>query len=444
MVILLVDDKEGLFSVMKENFAFMGHNLVYSESRKRCLETLRSSEIDVVLLDIMLGKDNGIETLKDIRNEFSEIPVIMITGYATVETAVAAMKIGAYDYLKKPLNFDYLSQLVEKAFESSRMKKENISLKERLKEELPPISSLNPAFSETLIRAKKLASTDFPILIQGENGTGKELLVDFIYRHSNRIAEKLNKINCAAFTESLLDNELFGHEKGAYTGAASCFKGIFEQTDKGTLFLDELGDMPETIQVKILRVLQNQEVRRIGGDKTYKIDVRFIGATNKDLKELIMKGRFRQDLYYRLNTAVLRIPPLRERLMDLPALVDYFLTDCSQKNNQKKKTISPEVNTLFRQYSWPGNIRELKNVINYGATISTSDAITMIDLPPSLRFYESNGFGDYNYSLVEQQEVELIKKTLTITGQNKSESARILNMSRNTLYLKIKKYGISI
>ena len=444
MEILLVDDKEGIFSVMQENFAFMGHNLTYSGSRQNCLQTLRTSKVDVVLLDIMLGKDNGIETLKDIRKEFSEIPVIMITGYATVETAVAAMKIGAYDYLKKPLNFDYLSQLVEKAFESSQMKKENLSLKERLKEELPPIYSLNPVFSETLIRAKKLASTDFPILIQGENGTGKELLVDFIYRHSNRIAEKLNKINCAAFTESLLDNELFGHEKGAYTGASSCFKGIFEQTDKGTLFLDELGDMPETIQVKILRVLQNQEVRRIGGNTTFKIDVRFIGATNKNLKELIKQGCFRQDLYYRLNTAILRIPPLRERLMDLPALTDYFLTDCSKKNNQQKKTISAEVNALFHMHDWPGNIRELKNVLNYAATISTSDTITLIDLPPSLRFYDSNSMGDHNYSIVEQQEVELIKKTLTITGHNKSESARILNMSRNTLYLKIKKYGIPV
>ncbi len=444
MDILLVDDKEGIYSIMKENFSFTGHNLVYAGSQKACMQILTSTMIDVILLDIMLGNDDGMDTLKCLKKDYPNIPVIMITGYATVETAVTAMKLGAFDYLKKPLNFDHLCHLVEKAYENSRIQKENMSLKERLIEELPPLVSLNPVFSETLNRAEKLATTDFPLLIQGENGTGKELLVDYIYKHSNRIAEKLNKINCAAFTESLLDNELFGHEKGAYTGANSSFRGIFEQSDKGTLFLDEIGDMPETIQVKILRVLQNQEIRRIGGNSTVKINVRFIGATNKNLEELIQQGKFRQDLYYRLNTAVLRIPPLRERLMDLPMLTNYFLGDFARKNNQCIKTLASEVNSVFHRYKWPGNIRELKNILNYAATISTSDIIRLIDLPPSIRFFESNDLTVDNFSIVEQQELELIKKTLSITGSNKSESARILNMSRNTLYLKMKKYRITL
>lgn len=443
MNILLVDDKEGIYSVMRENFEFTGHTLLYSASQNECLKTLNSQKIDVVLLDIMLGQDNGVETLKLIKKRLPDLPVIMITGYATVETAVLTMKLGAFDYLKKPLKFERLSQLTEKAYDTSRIKKENKALKERMIEDLPPLSSLNPHFSETISRARKLASTDFPLLIQGENGTGKELLVDYIYRHSNRVAEKLNKINCAAFTESLLDNELFGHEKGAYTGASSSFKGIFEQSDNGTLFLDEIGDMPETIQVKILRVLQNQEVRRIGGDATTKINVRFIGATNKNLEKMISKGDFREDLYYRLNTAILRIPPLRERLMDLPALTNYFLTDFSRKNNQDLKTLSPEVDSLFKQYKWPGNIRELKNVLNYAATICSSNLIGLIDLPPSIRFYESDSAEENAFSLRENQEMELIKKTLSLTGSNKSESARILNMSRNTLYQKMKKYGIA-
>lgn len=443
MNILLVDDKKNIFSVMRENFEFSGHVLFYSASQEECLKTLHSKKIDVVLLDIMLGNDSGIDILKIIKKSFFDIPVIMITGYSTVETAVMAMKIGAFDYLKKPLKFDLLCQLVEKAYDASQIQKENKSLKERMIEKLPPLSSLNPNLSETIKRSIRLASTDFPILIQGENGTGKELLVDNIYRHSNRAAEKLNKINCAAFTESLLDNELFGHEKGAYTGASSSFKGIFEQSDNGTLFLDEIGDMPATIQVKILRVLQNLEIRRIGGTRTIKINVRFIGATNKDLEDMVRMGQFREDLYYRLNTVILKLPPLRDRLMDLPMLIDHFLSDFSRKSEQNVKRLSPEVNFLFTQYKWPGNIRELKNVLTYAATISSSDTIQLQDLPPSIRFYNSTNTTTEIYSIVELQELELIKNTLSTTGGNKSETARILNISRNTLYQKLKKHGIT-
>lgn len=436
MNILLIDDKRAFFDILKDNFSYTGHHLMYSKNTAEALGIIQKHLVEIILLDINLGTENGIDTLQTIKNEFPHIPIIMITGFASVETAVNSMKLGAYDYVKKPLDFSMLNQLVERAYEANKYKLENKNLKNRLIEKIPITDSLNPQVKETLERAKKLADTELPILILGDNGTGKELLADYIHSHSQRNSEKMLKINCAAFPENLLDNELFGHEKGAYTGADSRFKGIFERADQGTLFLDEIGDMPLSIQSKILRVLQNQEIRRIGGEKNIKIDVRFIAATNKNPEKLIEEGLFRRDLYYRLNTALLHLQPLRNRLEDLPILIRNFINQ-----QEEGKSISEQVMELFRNYSWPGNIRELKNVINYAAIISNNETIKLSDLPPS---FSSSSTNNNKLSPIQENEKELIEKTLRKYNYNKTKSAKALHMSRNTLYLKINRFGIEI
>ncbi len=303
------------------------------------------------------------------------------------------------------------------------------------------LQSKNVEFCNVLQRAKQLAASDITILIIGENGTGKEGLAEYILKNSKRQSEKFIKINCAAFPESLLDNELFGHEKGAYTGASSEYRGVFEQADRGTLLLDEIGDMPKTLQAKILRVIQNQEVRRIGANETKKINVRFLASTNKDLSAMVEEGSFREDLFYRLNGGMLRIPPLRNRKEDLEDLTQSLLETISENNNIGVKHLSAHVKNLFHNYQWPGNVRELKNVLLYAATISQNDEIKLEDLPPGIEPCDSHL--NNSLTLVQQKEKELIYKTLLETKNNKSETAKFLNMSRNTLYLKLKKYGIA-
>ena len=448
MNVLLIDDNRGIFTIMRENFEFAGHRLHYASCEREAMARIAGSGVDtpdVILLDIKMGRESGLDILSTIKARHPDIPVIMITGYASVETAVAGMKAGAFDYLTKPLDFDLLCRQIEKAGENYRVKLENRELKERLIEDLPAITSRDTEYLKIIERAGTLASSDLSILILGENGTGKELLAELIHRRSERSSRKMHKINCAAFPESLLDNELFGHEKGAYTGADGLFKGIFEQADGGTLFLDEIGDMPPIIQVKLLRVLQNSEIRRIGGDRTINIDVRFIGATNKNLHHLIAAGVFREDLFYRLNTAVLNIPPLRERKGDIELLTSFFLDEFSRKNNQSRKEISPAVSRLFSDYSWPGNVRELKNVLNYAATIGAGSQIQADDLPPYVVSPNAPAAApDTSGNPLEDQQIEIIRKTLVKCGNNKSRAARILNISRNTLYMKMKKYGIHV
>ncbi len=367
-------------------------------------------------------------------------PVIMITGFGSIETAVKAVKSGAYDYVQKPLNFNKLLSTIENAVKLSELKKENRQLKSRIVELSDRIVTQDKSMLDLCHKARRLAATEIPILVLGENGTGKELLANFIHNHSNRSSRSFNCINCAAFPESLLDNELFGHEKGAYTGANGTFCGVFEKADHGTLLLDEIGDMAPTTQAKILRTLQNNEIRRIGGNKNIHIDVRFIACTNKDLDQLISKGRFREDLYYRINAATLIIPPLRARLGDIPLLVDHFLEVYAENNSKKMAGVSEKVLHCFLNYHWPGNIRELKNTINYAATMAQSDRIRIEDLPAIFCEMEAQG-ADYN--IREATEKMMIMRMLKQAEYNKRKAAKLLKISRKTLYNKLKKYGIS-
>ncbi len=440
--VLVVDDREKVCQTLVKNFVKLGYEADFVTSGSEVLRTIRKNRPDTVLLDIMLGSDDGIEILKMVKHENPDLPVIMITGYASIDSAVQSLRCGAYDYVQKPLEFEELREIVDRAV------RENSSGMSQPGQEtsFPKIVTQSKEMLSIIKQIDKLAPSDLPILILGENGTGKELIADRIHRKSNRSCRQMLKINCAALPESLLDNELFGHEKGAYTGAESTFQGVFEKADGSSLMLDEIGDMSLSIQAKILRTLQHNEIRRIGGTETISINVRFIAATNKDIESLIKKGDFRADLFYRLNTAIIRVPPLRNRRADILPLAQTFLEQYSLKKGIPAKSLTDKAADILMEYHWPGNIRELKNIVEYSAAITEfSDTITDRDLPPQIMGKEDLFSSDDDpLNIRETMERELIQKTLHNTLFNKSETARILKMSRRTLYNKIQRYNIDI
>ena len=439
--ILIVDDNTKLCRSLSRNFTQYDYTCSSAQDMSSALRIFLDEEIDLVLLDVRLGEENGLDLLQQLAELNNNLPVIMITAFATVEAAVQSIKFGAFDYIQKPINFKKLLKIVENALQLQVLKDENEKLKHRLHELSTPIISNNPEILKLCRKAKKLAPTELPILIYGESGTGKELIADYIHGNSNRSSSEIVKINCSAFPESLLDNELFGHEKGAYTGADSAYKGVFERAHRCTLFLDEIGDMPLAIQAKILRTIQNCEIRRLGGKEKISVDIRFLAATNKDLESLIHKQNFRHDLFYRLNAATLYVPPLRERKDDIPLLADYFLREFGRIKGVDAIVLDERVLSHLLEYDWPGNIRELKNTINYAATVSTDARITLDDLPP--RFVQDTVGGESTPNVRERVERELIISVLRKTNHNKTKTAQLLNMSRKTLYNKMTRYEIS-
>jgi DNA-binding NtrC family response regulator len=438
--ILIIDDNIKICESLAENFRERGFRCCTALDPSSALQHFLHRDVDLVLLDVRLGKQDGIELLKQFLDLNRDIPVIMITAYATVEAAVEAIKIGAFDYIQKPINFGKLFQITENAIRISRLRGQRSRLESEWRDFSDRFVTRDPRMVKMLSKAKRLAPSDLPVLIVGESGTGKELLADFIHANSRQSARNIVKVNCSAFVESLLDNELFGHERGAYTGADSRFKGVFEQAHQGTLFLDEIGDMPLSIQSKILRALQEKEIRRVGGNETIRVDVRFIAATNANLEELIEEKRFRKDLYYRLNAGTLSIPPLRERKEDIPLLAASLLEESRLDNPECPRELSAEVLHLFMEHDWPGNVRELKNTLDYAATMCTDDIIKKGDLPAG--FLE--GKAEVPAGHIRQQfERALILNTLKRANHNKTRAAELLQMSRKTLYNKMMRYGIS-
>ena len=435
--ILIVDDKIKLCKSLAQNFIQLGYSCHIATTGNEALRVLSQNSVDAVLLDIVLGNENGMDILKKILTEYYSVPVIMITGYASIDTAVRSIKLGAYDYVQKPLNFD---QLLEKIRGAIVTKTDKDRVKKPDNDGGATIVTKNRSIAELYEKAKRLAETDLPVLIYGEPGAGKEVLADYIHAHSLRHENRLLKINCAAFPENLLDNELFGHEKGSYTGANDTFIGLFEKADGGTLFLDEIGDMSLSLQSKILRALQNQEIRHIGGTDTIRVNVRFIASTNKDLQSLIQQKRFRDDLLYRLNVAVLSLPPLRERSDDITPLAHHFLEEFAACNGRCIEGIDSVVLDLFFEYRWPGNVRELKNTINYAAAITRNRTIGIFDLPASLQQNITPPKEPEN--IRETMEKNLIQRILEKTRHNKTKTAEILNISRKTLYNKMDKYRL--
>lgn len=438
--ILIVDDKQSVFESLALNFSDYDFAPLWAVDSRDALAALVRERIDAVLLDLSLGCESGIDLLALIKRDHPAIPVIMITGYGTLELAVKSIKLGAYDFLPKPLDFDRLRGTVEQALEVTAGK---TSDPDPLSRNDDLFVSQSPVLRDLYRRATILAKTDLPVLVTGESGTGKEHLVDLIHASSSRSGGTMERINCSAFPEALIDNELFGHEKGAFTGAGEAYAGIFERADGGTLHLDEVGDLALSSQARLLRVLEDGMVRRLGGGGNVAVDVRVIASTNRDLPEMIRAGQFRRDLFYRLNAAYLYIPPLRERRGDIAGLLDHFL-DRHPGEDGWCRRFSAAALAILETHSWPGNVRELKNLVRTSVLMAASRTIEPRDLPPDIGAGpDATASESEEAKPLDGMEREHILRTLKRNRYNKTRTSEELGIDRKTLYNKMKCYGLA-
>ena len=449
LTLLLVDDDVAHRTMLKAHLAGEGYQIVEADDGDIGVHLVKQRDIDLVLLDLKMKRMGGMEALAEILQLKPELPVIIITAFSSVENAVAAIKEGAFDYVTKPIDSDALLLTVRRALEYKHLQQENISLKQQLGEkfDLGPLIGSSQPMQELAETLALVAPSDATVLITGESGTGKELVAGAVHHNSSRRQASFVKINCAALHENLLESELFGHEKGAFTGAAEQRKGRFELADKGTLFLDEIGDMSLTTQAKILRVLQEGEFERLGGTKTIKVDVRLIAATHKNLQQMIETGLFRQDLFFRLSVVPLHLPPLRERPMDIPALAQHFLSRYCEKNRKDIRSFQAEALEALLIYPWPGNIRELENAIERAVILCLDEQILLQHLPLQVRQAYSTD-GDRPFAIrpgvtLKNMEKELILSTLKQTENNRTRAAEILGVTRQTLQNKLKEYRLT-
>jgi two-component system nitrogen regulation response regulator GlnG len=475
--LLLIDDEVDVQYSFRRIFDSLDIELTTAASGEEGLKLIPKVKPDLVIMDVRMDGMNGLETLRRIRQADAKLPVIMMTAYGTTQTAIEAMKLGAYDYLLKPFDVPKLKQLVAAALKAARDMKQVVSYQPLLESEDYDLGIVgrSEAMQSVFKLIGQLAASDATALITGESGTGKELVTRAIYHHSQRAQKPFLAINCAAIPENLLESELFGHEKGAFTGAAAQRIGKFEQCDGGTVFLDEIGDMSVATQTKILRVLQSGTFERVGGNQPIKVDVRIIAATNKPLEQAVAAREFREDLFYRLNVVRIQLPPLRERPEDIRLLVNYFLKKFAQNQKQPPKSISPEVMRAFERYHWPGNVRELENAIQRAMVVAKGAAILANDLPPEI----SSGSGpavapvpndstrpagatasaatelttlvralfqwarqDAKLRVIPAVERELIIQALIETKGNQVQAAKLLGITRATLRKRVEKFGI--
>jgi two-component system response regulator HydG len=447
--ILVVDDDDAHRTMLRTLVGGWGYDIVEADDGSTAIEKVQERPFDLILMDVRMLKVSGLEALERIKAFNPAIPVTIMTAYSSVETAIEALKKGAYDYLTKPLDFDKLRLTIERAMEHTRLREENRLLRENLGKhfDMQNIIGRSPAMMNLLETVAHVAPSEATVMITGESGTGKELIAGVIHHNSPRKDGPFVKINCAAITETLLESELFGHEKGAFTGADRRKEGRFYQADQGSIFLDEVSEMPLTMQVKLLRVLQERELTRVGGEKVITVDVRVIAATNKDLVDLKNKGLFREDLYYRLNVVNLEIPPLTERRDDIPLLAQHFLEIFVDKNKKKIKGFTPKAMDQLIRYDWPGNVRELMNAVERAVVLARTDYLDDQDfsiLPPLFQQSAPAPSDIENIDNIPLEEVEkaAILRMLESVDGNKSEAARRLGITRKTLHKKLKKYGV--
>ena len=450
--ILIVDDEIDALELMQELFESKGYVPITATNGLEALNLIRSQEPDLVLTDIRMPEMNGMQLLEVMNKEYPNIPVIMVTAHGTIETAVEAMKLGAKDYILKPLRLDEILAKIERITQLSSLIKENEYLLSKLQQTYDFTNMIGKTDKiQKLFRlVEEVAATNTTVLIRGESGTGKELIANAIHYNSLRVKRPFIKINCGVLAESLLESELFGHVRGAFTGAIKDKIGRFEMANGGTLFLDEIGDISLNMQLKLLRVLQEGEFERVGGTETIKVDVRIIAATNKDLEKAMEEGSFRQDLYYRLNVIPIEVPPLRERAEDIKYLVYHFIEKFNKIYGKNIRDIEPQALNVLEKYHFPGNIRELENLIERIIVLDKTGMIRLADLPPHIRQNnKSMGNGeDADLSqglnkLVEDYERNLILKALDQNNYNKFQTAKMLNMNRSTFMSKLKKYNIA-
>ena len=448
--VLVVDDDDAHRGMLRMMLKSWGYTVEEAADGDEAVEKVHAKAFDAVLTDVRMGKVNGIEAMKQILSYNPSLPVILMTAYSSVETAVDALRIGAYDYLIKPLDFDALKETLKKAIEHSRLGVENRELRRQFSEENASTEILgrSPAITSMLSMIRTVAPTEATVLITGESGTGKELVARALHAQSLRKDEPLVTVNCAALAETLLESELFGHEKGAFTGADKRREGRFKQADRGTLFLDEIGEMPIGVQAKLLRALQQGEIQRVGSDKSEHVDVRVIAATNRDLRKEVEERRFREDLYFRLNVISLEVPPLRQRKEDIPLLAAHFLSHYAERNHKNVKGFSAQCMDMLLHYDWPGNVRELQNAVERAVILCTGEYVTGPELPVNIAKLAAEAMpksSEVSSSLaglpLEEVERRAIEETLRETGDNKSAAARKLGITRATLHKKLRKYG---
>jgi len=442
MTMLVVDDEPGVRSALKGVLEDEGFQVFTAASGEEGLEQIEKIKPDVVLLDVLMPAGiDGIETLRRIKASGSDTAVIMISGYGTTDMAVTAMELGALDFVGKPLSVDRILIRLNQALDKKRLQAENILLKKERDERYQMIGE-SAVMHELAARIQQVAPTNSRVLIMGENGTGKELVACAIYRNSKRSDQPFIQVNCAAIPGELIESELFGHEKGAFTGAVAGTQGKFQQADGGTILLDEIGDMSLTTQSKVLRVLEEQEFTRIGGVKIIRVDVRVIAATNKDLNAEVREGRFREDLFYRLNVIPIYVPPLRERTEDIPLLAAHFMATFCRENGKREKKISQEAMSLLQAYEWCGNVRELRNLIERLAIMAPADLIEASDLPGNLAEHPAHTSPLMLKEARAQFESQFILQALQRNDWNISETARQLGIERTNLHRKIRQYNI--
>ncbi len=462
--VLVIDDDETVRDVLNTYLFTNGFDVSLAPDGQTGLDLLRAEKFDVVITDLVMPGMGGMEVLDGISSLTINMPVIMITAFGTVQTAVEAMKKGAFDYVTKPFVLDELLITINRAIGVSRLQKENVMLKMQLKKKYNFRGLIGDSLEMQRVyeTIEKIADTDSTVLISGESGTGKELVAKTIHYNSSRAQGPFVPLNCAAIPRDLLESELFGHERGAFSGALNTRIGRFELAHNGTLFLDEIGELDPSLQVKLLRVLQENEFERVGGVKTIKVDVRILAATNKNLEEATRLGKFREDLFYRLNVIPLHLPPLRERTDDIPLLVETFLQEHAKKRKREPLKFSPEVMSCFGRYEWPGNVRELKNLVERLTILVSSSVARLSDLPEKFqqgRLFDAERTGDGRSapqpagveipdegvdlnSMVDTMERNLILRALEKTAGVRSRAATLLGLNRTTLIEKMKKMGI--
>ena len=447
MTILIVDDEQDHAQVMCEALQRIGHRCEVTYNLAEARERFARKKFDIVVTDLMMdGRRDGLEVLALAKLQNPAPPVILVTAHGALKTYKEAMTLGAYDFIEKPLDLEDFRAQVNRAAQTASLQKHNQILQEQVDTSagFEGIIGTSEGMRKILQTARQVAASDIPVLVLGESGTGKELIARAIHNHSRRRKNRLVALNCAGLSENILEDELFGHVKGAFTGAASDREGRFEHADTGTLFMDEIGDMPAAMQAKLLRVLENGEVVRLGSNDPIQVDVRLISATNRKITEMVADKQFREDLYFRIKGVTIELPPLRERREDIPLLIHFFMNYAAEKHHKNVENMTPEARQILLSYSWPGNIRQLKSTIENMVVLSTNGVLDVDSLPTDIRPASANvpvGLSNVVGVSLEELEKEAIRNTLKMVHGNREQAAKILGIGERTLYRKIKDYG---
>jgi two-component system response regulator HydG len=447
--VLVVDDEREHAQVMCEALTRLGHKCDVTYSLAEARARLERKNYDVVVTDLVMeGRRDGLAVLEAAKEKHPTPPVVLVTAHADIPTCKQALHDGAYDFIEKPLDLEYFRAQVNRAAEKSALERQNEVLQAQIMEAagFEGIVGKSGAMQRAVTTARQVAASDIPVLVTGESGTGKELIARAIHNNSKRRKQRLVALNCAGLSESILEDELFGHVRGAFTGAQGERAGRFEHADRGTLFMDEIGDMPPAMQAKLLRVLENGEVVRVGSNEPIRVDVRLISATNRDLDEMVADKQFREDLYFRIKGVTIHLAPLRERREDIPLLIHYFLQAASERHGKPIEGLDPEVQQVLMSFAWPGNVRQLKNVIENMVVLSNGPRLTVGDLPSEIRPTPGAATGGMSNLVgipITQAEKELIRNTLKMVNGNREQAAKILGIGERTLYRKIKEYDLS-